>query len=65
MVTAENLPDMKQEILGPYADATAMMADLQKAYIYQSDSELFFKGAQGGTVMPMVLETGVWKVSTP
>ena len=65
MVTAENLPDMKQEILGPYADATAMMADLQKAYIYLSDAELFFKGAQGGTVMPMVLETGVWKVSTP
>lgn len=65
MVTAENLPEMKQEVLGPYADAPAMMADLQKAYIYQAEAQLFFKGAQGGTVMPMVLEDGVWKISTP
>jgi hypothetical protein len=65
MVTAENLPGMKQEVLGPYADASAMMADLQKAYIYKAEAQLFFKGAQGGTVMPMVLEDGVWKISTP
>jgi hypothetical protein len=65
MVTAENLPEIKQEVLGPYADAAAMMADLQKAYIYQAQAQLFFKGAQGGTVMPMVLESGMWKVSTP
>jgi hypothetical protein len=65
MVTAENLPAMKQEVLGPYADAPAMMADLQKVYVYQAEAQLFFKGAQGGTVMPMVLEDGVWKISTP
>jgi hypothetical protein len=65
MVTAENLPEMRQEVLGPYGDAPAMMADLQKAYIYQAEAQLFFKGTQGGTVMPMVLEDGVWKVSTP
>jgi len=65
MVTAENLPEMRQEVLGPYADVPAMMADLQKAYIYQAEAQLFFKGAQGGTVMPMVLEDGVWKISTP
>lgn len=65
MVTADNLPEMRQEVLGPYADAPAMMADLQKAYIYQAEAQLFFKGVQGGTVMPMVLENGVWKISTP
>ncbi len=65
MVTADNLPQMRQEVLGPYADAAAMMADLQRAYIYRAEAQLFFKGAQGGTVMPMVLEGGAWKVSTP
>jgi hypothetical protein len=65
MVTAENLPQMKQEMLGPYVDGAAMMADLQKAYIYPAQAQLFFKGAQGGMVMPMVLEGGSWKVSTP
>lgn len=65
MVTADNLPEIKQEVLGPYADAGAMMADLQRAYIYPTEAQLFFKGTQGGTVMPMVLEDGAWKVSTP
>ncbi len=65
MVTADNLPEMRQEVLGPYADASAMMADLQKVYLYQAQAQLFFKGTEGGTVMPMVLEGGVWKVSTP
>ena len=65
MVSVDNLPAIRQEVLGPYDDARAMMADLQKAYIYAADAQLFFKGAQGGTVMPMVLENGVWKVSTP
>lgn len=65
MVTADNLPQLKQEVLGPYADAAGMMANLQKVYLYQAQAELFFKGTAGGTVLPMVLEGGAWKISTP
>ncbi len=65
MLKPEMLPGVKQEVFGPFADTGALMAALQKVYLYPAEAELFFKGPQGGMVMPMVREAGGWKVTVP
>jgi len=64
MMTAAGLPQVKMMLLAGYADAKAFLADLKKAYIYDTRAVLFFSAAGGNssTSMAMAREDGAWKL---